>query len=79
MTFKVAIDDLHRFTRSRNVGVHFGPTPRRHQTGSSIDFTGRITKQGDMTARESLCEAAAAMLLRSRRGSALKAWRLKIA
>ncbi|MER8709012.1 IS110 family transposase [Mesorhizobium sp. M1088] len=79
LTYKVAIDDPHRFSRSRTVGAHFGLTPRRHQSGSSIDFTGRITKQGDMTAREALCEAAAAMLLRSRRGSALKGWGLKIA
>lgn len=79
LTYKVAIDDPHRFSRSRTVGAHLGLTPRRYQSGSSIDFAGRITKQGDMTAREALCEAAAAILLRSRRSSALKAWGLKIA
>ena len=67
LTFKVAVDDPHRFSRSRTVGAHFGLTPRRHQSGTSIDYTGRITKQGDIGAREALCEAAAAMLLRSRR------------
>jgi transposase len=60
LTFKVAVDDPHRFSRSRTVGAHFGLTPRRHQSGTSIDYTGRITKQGDIGAREALCEAAAA-------------------
>ena len=79
LTFKVAVDDPHRFSRSRTVGAHFGLTPRRHQSGTSIDYTGRITKQGDIGAREALCEAAAAMLLRSRRPTAIRAWGLKIA
>ncbi|MER9059942.1 transposase [Mesorhizobium sp. M0698] len=79
LTFKVAIDDPHRFTRSRNVGAHFGLTPRT-PSDRQLDrlHWARIAKQGDMTAHESLCEAAA-MLLRSRRGSTLKAWGLKIA
>jgi transposase len=79
LTFKVAVDDPHRFSRSRTVGAHFGLTPKRHQSGSSIDFTGCITKQGDISVREALCEAAASMMLRSRRRSAIRAWGLKIA
>jgi len=74
MAFKVAIDDPHRFARSRTVGAHFGLTPRRHQSGTSIDFAGHISKQGDFDVRESLCEAAASLLLRVKRWSALKAW-----
>jgi transposase len=38
LSFKVGVDDPHRFTRSRTVGAHFGLTPKRHQSGTSIDF-----------------------------------------
>jgi transposase len=51
-------------------------TPRRHQSGTSIDYEGRITKQGDASVREALCEAAASLLMRVRRWSALRAWGL---
>ncbi|MEQ1864977.1 MAG: IS110 family transposase [Micropepsaceae bacterium] len=79
LSFKVAIDDPLRFARSRTVGAHLGLTPRRHQSGTSIDFEGHITKQGDINARGALCEAAASLLLRVRRWSALKAWGMRIA
>ncbi|WP_161495365.1 transposase [Bradyrhizobium sacchari] len=52
----------------------FGLTPRRHQFGTSIDYEGRISKQGDVAVREALCEAAASLLLRVRKWSALRAW-----
>jgi len=79
LSFKVGVDDPLRFTRSRTVGAHFGLTPRRHQSGTSIDYEGRITKQGDVNVREALCEAAASLLLRVRRWSALRAWGLRVA
>jgi transposase len=72
LSFKVGADDPRRFTRSRTVGAHFGLTPRRHQSATSIDFEGRITKQGDVNVREALCEAAASLLLRVRKWSALR-------
>jgi transposase len=72
LSFKVGVDDPLRFTRSRTVGAHFGLTPRRHQSGTSIDYEGRITKQGDVSVREALCEAAASLLLRVRKWSALR-------
>jgi transposase len=78
-SFKVGVDDPRRFTRSRTVGAHFGLTPGRHQSGTSIDFEGRITKQGDVAVREALCEAAASLLLRVRTWSALRAWGLRMA
>lgn len=74
LSFKVGVDDPLRFTQSRTVGAHFGLTPRRHQSGTSIDYEGRITKQGDVAVREALCEAAASLLLRVRKWSALRAW-----
>lgn len=52
LSFKVGVDDPLRFARSRTVGAHFGLTPRRHQSGTSIDYGGRITKQGDVAVRE---------------------------
>lgn len=79
LSFKVGVDEPLRFTRSRTVGAHFGLTPRRHQSGTSIDYEGRITKQGDVNVREALCEAAASLLMRVRRWSALRAWGLRIA
>lgn len=44
--FAAAVDDAARFKRSRTVGAYFGLVPRRHQSGE-LDWTGRITKQGD--------------------------------
>lgn len=79
LSFKVAVDDPHRFTRSRTVGAHFGLTPRRHQSGTSIDFAGHISKQGDFNVRGALCEAASSLLQRVQRWSALKAWGMRIA
>ena len=79
LSFKVGVDDPRRFARSRTVGAHFGLTPRRHQSGTSIDYEGRISKQGDVAVREALCEAAASLLLRVRKWSALRAWGLRIA
>lgn len=78
LSFKSAIDDPHRFRRSRAVGAHFGLTPRRHQSGT-IDWTGRVTKMGDVSMRGALCDAAAALLMRVQSYSALKAWGMRIA
>jgi transposase len=78
ITFTSAIDDPARFRRSKDVGAHLGLTPRRHQSGET-DRIGRITKAGDAMARSMLFEAANAMLTRSVRFSALKAWAMRIA
>ena len=45
--------------------------PRRHQSGE-VDWTGRITKQGDSMGRKLLYEAANSILTRSRGTFALK-------
>ena len=39
----------------------------------------QITKQGDVNVREARCEAAASLLLRVRKWSALRAWGPRIA
>lgn len=79
LSFKVSIDDPHRFKRSRNVGAHLGLTPRRYQSGTSVDWSGRISKMGDINTRGALCEAAASLMLRVQSYSALKAWGMRIA
>ena len=76
--FAAAIDQADRFRRSRTAGAYFGLVPRRHQSGE-IDWTGRITKQGDSMVRKLLYEAANSILTRSRGSFALKTWAQKIA
>ena len=76
--FAAAVDDASRFKRSRTTGAYFGLVPRRHQSGE-LDWTGRITKQGDSTVRKLLHEAADSILTRTRQSFALKTWALKIA
>jgi transposase len=78
ITFKSGVDDPSRFRRSRDVGPHFGLTPRKYQSGE-LDLTGRISKVGDRMVRTALYEAASVMLTRSVRFSALKAWAMAVA
>lgn len=78
ITYKTAVDDPTRFTRSKAVGVHFGLTPKRYQSGQT-DVIGRITKVGDKMVRSMLYEAAQTMLTRSIRFSTLKHWALSVA
>jgi transposase len=78
ITFKSGVDDPSRFKRSRDVGPHFGLTPRKYQSGE-IDVTGSITKVGDRMVRTALYEAASVMLTRTVRFSSLKAWGMAVA
>ena len=64
ITFRSGVDDPTRFKRSRDVGPHFGLTPRKYQSGE-LDVTGRITKVGDRMVRTALYEAASVMLTRT--------------
>lgn len=73
LTFRATVDVPARFTRSRDVGAHFGLTPRKYQSGE-VDRTGRISKWGDAMMRSALYEAAQVLLTRVKRWSALKAW-----
>jgi len=43
VTFTAAIDDPHRFAKSKAVGAHFGLTPKKYQSGET-DVTGAISK-----------------------------------
>ena len=78
MTFKSGVDDPTRFKRSRDVGPHFGLTPRKYQSGE-LDVTGSITKVGDRMVRTALYEAASVMLTRTVGFSGLKAWAMAVA
>ena len=46
ITYRSALDDPHRITKSKNAGPLFGLTPRRYQSGET-DVTGGITRVGD--------------------------------
>jgi transposase len=77
-SFKAGVDAPERFSRSCNVGAHFGLTSRRYASGE-MDRMGRISKCGDELVRTSLYEAANVLLTRVKRWSTLKAWGLKVA
>ena len=79
LSFRASVDDPHRFAKSRTVGAHFGLTPRRWQSGTSIDRGGRISRMGDGDVRTALYEAANALLTKTRRPVPLKKWGEKIA
>ena len=78
LTYASALDDPGRFRRSRQVGAHFGLTPKRYQSGE-MDVSGRISKIGDRKAgllrvRTVLYEAAHIILTRPVKAGALKSW-----
>jgi transposase len=79
LTYASAIDDPARFKSSKQVGAHFGLTPKKYQSGET-DYTGRISKIGDGSVRTALYEAAHIMLTKPLKGcSALKSWAMRIA
>ena len=79
LTYGSAIDDPARFKSSKQVGAHFGLTPKKYQSGET-DYTGRISKIGDGSVRTTLYEAAHIMLTKPIKGcSQLKSWAMRIA
>jgi transposase len=78
LTYRVTVDVPARFRNSKAVGVVFGLTPAKHQSGES-NRIGGISRCGDEMMRVMLYEAAQSMLVRSARWSWLKAWAMKIA
>ena len=73
LAYVTALDDPSRFRRSREVGAYLGLTPRRYQSGE-VDRLGRVSKAGDLLAREALFLAAHTLLTRVKRPSALRLW-----
>jgi transposase len=78
LTFASAIDDPGRFKSSKQVGAHFGMTPKKYQSGET-DYTGRISKIGDKDVRTGLFESAHVMLTKPVKGCALKSWAMRLA
>jgi transposase len=78
LTYATALDAPERFTRSRDVGAHFGLTPRKYASGE-IDRNGAISKSGDRMARQALFHAALSLMTRAQRWSPLRAWGLVLA
>lgn len=78
LTYVSAIDDPARFKSSKNVGAHYGMTPKKYQSGET-DFTGRISKVGDKSVRTALYQAAHIILTKPVKGSTLKSWAMKLA
>jgi transposase len=78
LTFVAAVDDPARFRRSKDVGAHFGLTPKRYQSGET-DVVSGITRVGDASVRVALYEAANVLLTRITRFSSLKRWAMEVA
>lgn len=78
LTYVSAIDDPARFKSSKNVGAHYGMTPRKYQSGET-DITGRISKVGDKSVRTALYQAAHIILTKPVKSSTLKSWAMKLA
>lgn len=78
LTYASAIDEPERFKRSKQVGAHFGLTPKRYQSGEK-DVSGRISKIGDRGVRSALYEAAHILLTMPVKGGALKSWGMRLA
>jgi transposase len=78
LTYATGVDDPGRFAHARDLGPHFGLTPRKYASGE-INRNGSITKAGDGAVREALVQAALTLLTRVRRWSTLKAWGMAIA
>ena len=77
LAFAAAIDDPARFKRSRDVGPYLGLVPKRHQSGE-VDYSGSISKRGDVRVRTLLYEAANVILTRYAAPLKLKSWALAI-
>jgi transposase len=73
LAYVATIDDAGRFGKSRALGAYLGLTSRRNQSGE-MDYSGRISKQGDRLLRALLYGAANSLLSRVRRAHPLKAW-----
>jgi transposase len=77
LTYVAAVDDPGRFKSSKQVGAHFGLTPRKYQSGET-DRSGPITQVGDAAVRTALYEAAHVILTRPVKGGDLKSWAARL-
>jgi transposase len=71
IAYVAAVEKPDTFKQSRAVGAWLGLTPRRFQSGE-VDYDGHISRRGDRQLRALLYEAAAVLLTRVRKESALR-------
>ena len=62
--FTSGVDYPSRFAHSKDVGAHFGLTPRKYQSGET-DITGAVSRVGDVMVRTALYEGAHILLTRA--------------
>ena len=77
LTYRSAVDDPARFTRSKNVGPWVGLTPSRNQSRER-DVSGGNSKAGDVSLRRALCQAATVMMNRGQ-ATWLRTWGAQVA
>lgn len=77
LTYRTGVDAPERFSRSRDVGAHFGLTPRRYSSGQT-EFDGRISRCGDEMVRTALYQAAH-VLFHHGPWSSLRSWAMRLA
>ena len=77
LSFIALVDDASRFRKSADVGAFLGLTPRRYQSGE-MDYSGRISKCGDVQMRSLLYESAGCLIHQVKRFSALKSWAVRL-
>lgn len=78
LSFPALVDDASRFRKSADIGAFLGLTPRRYQSGE-IDYSGRISRCGDVQMRGLLFEAATCLIRLVKRFSPLKSWAVRLA
>ena len=78
LTFALVIDDVNRFSRSRDVAAYLGLVPKQSQTGDT-DPAMRITKAGDRYLRSLLVQCAKKVLRNTAPDCDLKRWGSAIA
>jgi transposase len=77
MAFIAAIEDVKRFSRTRDIGAYLGLTEKRYQSAET-DIRMGISKQGDSMARHYLYEAANVMLTTVKKRFPLRSWGLQL-
>lgn len=77
LTYKMEIDDPHRFKKSRSVGAYVGATPTQYSSGET-HRQGKISKCGSSELRYLLAEGATTAIFRTKGWNKDKAWAFKI-
>jgi len=77
LSFIALVDDAGRFRKAADVGAFLGLTPRRYQSGE-MDYSGRISKCGDVQMRSLLYEAAGCLIHQVKRFPTLKLWAVRL-